>query len=85
MESRRKKIMGFNPFEMKKYKERLDLFNAQHPKVGAFLAAVGSQGAEAGTVIEMKVTRPDGRELVSNIRLTEDDVETIHMLHQIQD
>jgi hypothetical protein len=76
--------MGFNPFEMRKYKERLEIFNRQHPKVGAFLAAAGAQGTQAGTVIELKVTRPDGRELVSNIRLTEDDVETIQMLRQMQ-
>lgn len=72
--------MAVNPMELMKYKKRLDLFNQQHPKVQAFLAAVGAQGAVAGSVIELKVTRPDGHEMISNIKLTDDDIETINML-----
>lgn len=71
--------MAVNPMDFMKYKKRLELFYQQHPKVMPFLRAVGENGTKAGSVIELRVTDPDGHEMVSNIRLTEDDVETINM------
>lgn len=68
-----------NPKDMFTLKKKLDTFNSEHPKVQPFLAASASM-LEVGTVIEMKVTNPDGREIVSNIRLTPDDVETLRGL-----
>ncbi len=76
--------MAINPMHMMKYKERLDKFNQQHPKFGQFIMAAASQGAEVGSVVEIKITRPDGREMVSNIRLTEDDIETLQMVKDFQ-
>ena len=73
--------MAINPFEMLKYRERLDKFNEDHPRVRPFLAAVANTALVEGTVLEMKATRPDGQELVTNIRLSADDIETLRMLH----
>lgn len=76
--------MAMNPMMLMKLKERLGLFQSQHPKFQMFLNAVGNQAIETGSIIEVKVTRPDGKEMVTNLRLTEDDVETVRMLAEMQ-
>ena len=69
-----------NPMNMLQLKERFETFRREHPKFLAFLGAVRSQALEPGTVLEMKIVSPDGRELVSNIRMTENDVEVFKLL-----
>ena len=79
--------MALNPknmMNMAKMKGRLELFNQQHPRMLPFLHAVGGSGLQPGSVLELKVTSPDGKELVTNIRLTPDDIETFRMLHDMQ-
>jgi len=71
--------MAINPMQLMKMKERWELFNSQHPKVAPFFAAAG-QCLQEGTIIEMKVTVPGEGDLVTNIRLTAEDMETIAML-----
>ena len=71
--------MAINPMDLMKLRSRLDTFQRQHPRFPAFLKDVGENAVMPGTVLEIKVTTPEGRELVSNIRLTEEDVETINM------
>lgn len=77
--TRRYLDMAINPMEMMKLKERMDIFMNQHPRVMPFFQALGGKVTE-GSVIEMKVTQPDGTELVSNIRVTADDLETVRLL-----
>ncbi len=60
-------------------KKRLDLFKNDHPKVVPFLEMLKEKAAREGTVVEMRVTDPEGNEYVSNIRLTQNDVETIKL------
>ncbi|MGN0433363.1 hypothetical protein ACTQZS_01720 [Bilifractor sp. LCP19S3_H10] len=76
--------MAMNPMMLMKLRERMQLFQSQHPKFQLFLSAVGQQAIETGTIIEVKVTRPDGKEMVTNLRLTEDDVESIRMVSEMQ-
>ncbi|MGI6057324.1 MAG: hypothetical protein ACOYBD_10135 [Bilifractor sp.] len=76
--------MAMNPMILMKLKERLKLFQSQHPKFQMFLHAVGEQAIEPGTIIEVKVTRPDGKEMVTNLRLTNDDVESVRMVSEMQ-
>ncbi len=73
--------MAVNPMALLKYKERIDQFNADHPKVRPFLAALTGTAMQEGTVLEIRATTPEGRELVTNIRLNENDIETLRMLH----
>ena len=37
-----------------------------------------------GSIMEMKVTTPEGWEYITNIRLTQDDVETLRMAGQFK-
>ena len=71
--------MAFNPMELMKLKGRLDLFSQQHPRFPAFLKDIGDHAIEPGHIIEIKAVTPDGREYLSNIRLTQDDVETVQI------
>ncbi len=59
-------------FQMKSMWER---FERNHPKFPRFLSVVGRECLQAGTVLEISVTKPDGENITSNIRLTEDDME----------
>lgn len=52
-------------------------FIASHPKFIPFWRAVGNSAVEEGTVIEFKVTTPDGRILESNLKLNASDVSSI--------
>ena len=72
--------MAINPLMLLKFKERLDIFNRDHPKVLPFLNMVKDRALDEGTVYELKVTSPDGQEYVTNIRLNQNDLESIRML-----
>lgn len=72
--------MAMNIGNLMKMKERLSIFSQQHPKVGAFFQDVGAHAVEPGSIVEMKVTDPAGKNYVMNIRLTPEDIETIRML-----
>lgn len=65
---------------MNEAKKRMDMFNADHPKVVPFIEMLKEKALKEGTVVEMRVTDPDGKEYVSNIRLTATDVETVKLM-----
>ena len=72
--------MALNPKALLKMKERLGIFRQEHPKIQPFFHQLREEGLPAGSVLELKVTLPDGSERVANIRLTENDLETLQML-----
>ncbi len=66
-----------NPVMLMRMKEKIEGFNREHPKVLPFLESIKDDAMTVGSVIELKVTSPDGREKVSNIRVKESDVDII--------
>lgn len=74
--------MAVNPMELLKLRERLGLFNSEHPRVMPFFQAVREDMRE-GAVLELKVTSPEGKEMLTNIRLNDEDVRTLEMLRGI--
>lgn len=72
--------MAINPMQFLKMKDRLNIFNSQHPKVGSFLKEVSKDAISEGSVLELKVISPEGKEYVTNIRLTADDMQTVEMI-----
>ncbi len=72
--------MAVNPMELMKLGERLRIFNSQHPRVGSFLKDVSANAIGEGAVIELKVTSAEGKEYVTNIKVTKEDMETIEVL-----
>ena len=67
--------MGINPLKLMQLKEAWMQFNRRHPKLAPFFRAIQAKALKEGTVIEMKVTTPEGKSLVASIRLTEADME----------
>jgi hypothetical protein len=76
--------MAVNPMELMKLGERLRIFNSQHPRVGAFVKDVGANAFGEGAVIEVKVTSVEGKQYVTNIKVTKEDIETIEILKNIK-
>ena len=64
-----------NPMKLMKMKNAWSRFTANHPKFPRFLHAVVRREIQEGTVFEFKVTSPDGQELVTNMRLSAEDIE----------
>ena len=77
--------MARNPMEMMKLAGRLKIFREQHPKTIRFFSDVAQNAVCVGTVIEMKVTDPDGKEYITNFRVTAEDLETVEMLKNLQE
>lgn len=65
----------FNSSMIFQMKSMWDRFVSNHPKLPRFLQVVGSSYLQEGTVLELTVTRADGEQVASNIRLTAEDME----------
>ena len=51
-----------------------DRFFANHPKLLPFIKAVSESGVREGSVIEISVKEPSGREYVTNLKISDDDM-----------
>ena len=65
----------FNPAKLLQFKSEYGKFEARHPKFVLFMGAIMKSGVPEGSVIEMKITYPDGREMESNLKVTAEDAE----------
>lgn len=78
--------MNFNQLAMiQKLKSELDTFRSNHPKFPQFLKAVSRDALTEGTIVEINVTTPDGRNYCSNIKLKAEDMEFIDSLRSMND
>jgi hypothetical protein len=59
-------------------------FEQVHPKVVSFCRSLASQGIEAGTVIEVTVTKPDGSTLTTNMRVQQSDLDLVEDLKSLK-
>ena len=77
--------MNFNQIAMlQKIKGCMDHFRANHPKFPLFINAVSQEAMKEGTVIEITVTTPEGKNYCSNIKLQADDMELIDCLRSLK-
>lgn len=58
-----------------KIKGAWDTFTKNHPKLMPFVEAVGREAIADGTIVEVKVTSPDGREYNTNMKITQSDID----------
>ena len=63
-----------NPMKLLQIKNAWDQFQANHPKFPKFLSAVHQHGIQEGTIIEVKITTPEGEELTSNLKVKAEDI-----------
>ena len=60
---------------MMKIKGAWDNFTKNHPKFMPFMQAVGRDAIGDGTIIEVNVVSPDGKEYNTNMKLTQSDLD----------
>ncbi len=72
-----------NPLKLLQIQNAWNTFKANHPKFPLFVDALAKEGLSEGTVIEIKVTTPEGKEFQSNIKMTASDMELIHSLKNL--
>lgn len=72
--------MGINPMKLMQYRGEWEKFLQRHPKLPGFFSRVRMEEMQEGTVFELRIKPPEGGELVSNIRLTEEDARLIEEL-----
>ena len=63
-----------------KFKGAWDTFNKNHPKFWPFMQAVGREAVTDGTIIEVKVTSPEGKEYNTNMKITQSDLDLFAQL-----
>lgn len=64
-------------------KDAWNSFKTRHPKFPLFTKAVCEHSLAEGTVIEIKVTAPDGKVMNSNLKLRKEDLELIRYLNEL--
>lgn len=69
--------------QLQALRSHLDRFRQNHPKFPMFVDAVCKNALTEGTVIEINVTPPDGKSYVTNLKLTEDDLDFLKSLQQL--
>ena len=73
--------MNFEQLAMiQKIKSGLDRFRVNHPKFPLFLNAVSQNAIMEGSVIEISVTTPDGKNYCTNLKVKADDMEFLDSL-----
>lgn len=72
-----------NPESLMKIMNAKNQFTSNHPKFVAFLNAMFSRGIEAGTVIELTVTRPGEAPVTTNIRVQQSDLDLLQELKNL--
>lgn len=76
--------MGMNPMALLKAKKSWDTFTGNHPRFPAFLQVVQSAGIKEGTVIEVSVTTSEGKNMMTNVKLTASDMKAFEELKGLQ-
>ena len=78
-----KEVHIMNIQAMMQMKKAWDTFKASHPKFPAFMKA--AQGTlREGTIIEFKITTPEGKTIESNLKLNASDMELMDTIRQMQ-
>ena len=71
-----------NPMKLLQLKPLLGKFRASHPKFVQFFAAASQSGLAEGSVIEVSITNPDGKNLCTNLKLTQEDLEMFQTISE---
>lgn len=80
---RRNTSMAMNPAMIMKIMKAKNTFESNHPRCMAFLQAAFGGGMEAGTVIEMTVTKPGQAPMTTNIRVQQSDLDILEELKEL--
>lgn len=59
-------------------------FTSRHPKLPNFLNAVSQNGIKEGTIIEVQITTPEGKNLASNLKISREDMELFQKIKEMR-
>lgn len=74
----------FDLGSLMKIKGAWDTFTRNHPKFMPFMQAVGREAIGDGTIIEVKVISPEGKEFNTNMKLTQSDLDLFAQIRKMQ-
>lgn len=72
-----------NPMKLLQLKSAWDRFTNNHPKFPKFLSSLHRRAMQEGTIIEFKVTTPDGEEMAANLKIKADDLALFNELKDL--
>ena len=75
--------MALNPLHILKIKSILNDFRTRHPGFARFIKAIRKKGLPQGSVLEVKITFPEGQTMETNIRVSEEDLELLRTLSDL--
>ncbi len=77
--------MNMNQIAMiQKLKTSMDTFRNNHPKFPLFLNAVSKEALMEGTIIEITVTTPQGKNYCTNVKLKPEDMELMESIKNLK-
>ncbi len=75
--------MNINPMTLMQIHQKFNTFRTEHPRVAPFFGALKNSSLSVGTVLDMKVTTPEGREMQCNIKVTQNDIDLFNTLMEM--
>ena len=75
--------MALNPIQIVKLKEQLNAFRKRHPGFCRFINAIRKKGVPEGSVLDVKITSPDGETMTTNFRISPEDLEFFGMISDL--
>lgn len=69
-----------NLMNLMQLKEAWTIFKNNHPKFPMFINAASNSALKEGSVVEIHVTSPEGKNLTTNLKLKATDLELIEQL-----
>lgn len=72
-----------NPAAMMKLMEAKNRFDSDHPGFARFLNDLVRNGVEADSVIEISIKKPDGSNMVTNMKVNQSDIDLINAIKGI--
>jgi len=69
-----------NLMNLMQLKDAWSVFKNNHPKFPKFLKAVSGSTLKEGSVVEIRVTSPEGKSLATNLKLKASDLELLEQL-----
>lgn len=72
-----------SPIKLLQLKSSWERFKKNHPKFPRFLTGIYQRSLQEGTLIEFKVTNPDGEQITANIKIKADDMTLFNELREL--
>lgn len=73
-----------NIANLMKFRSIWNDFTKRHPKFPLFIEAVSSNGITEGSIIEIQIKRPDGKEFTTNLKVAKEDMDLFQTIKDMK-